>query len=111
MSPPLHQQIWSGIKFYMRICVFLFHVGLLVPGIVFWVIFLLLHGDMTAFALVSDNLISRYLAADIAEQQNFLDLVAVGSSVMFFIVAGFRWRGFQRDLHRENIERGQDNEK
>jgi hypothetical protein len=90
--------------------VFLLHAGLLVPGIVFWVIFLLLQGDMTAFVLVSDNLISRYLAADMAERQNFLDLVAVGGSVMFFIVAGFRWRDFQRDLKRENIEGGQHNE-
>jgi len=111
MRPPLHQQIWTGIKFYMRICVFLLHVGFLVPGIVFWVMFLLLHGDVTAFALASDNLVSRYLAAGLADQQNFLGLVVVGSSIMFFIVAGFRWRDFWRDLRKENIERGQDNEK
>ena len=111
MRSRLHRQIWTGIKFYIRIFLFLLHVGFLVPGIVFWGIFLLLHGDVTAFALASGNLVSRYLAADLADQQNFLGLVLVGSSIMFFIVAGFRWRDFWRDLHRENIERGPDNEK
>lgn len=103
MKPPLHQQIWTGIKFYMRICVFLLHVGFLVPGIVFWAIFLLLRGDMTALALASDNLISRYLAANLSAQQNFLGLCGVGAGILFFFILSFRWRHFWRELKQEKV--------
>ena len=93
-----------------RISIFLLHAGLLVPGIIFWTLFILLHGDLTAFAYASENLISRYLAADMAEQQKFLNGVYVMAMVIFIIVAGFRWRNFWKDLKRENIKRGQYNE-
>lgn len=111
MTHSFAQVLWRCFKDLVRMGVFFLHAGLLVPGIVFWGIFLLFRGDMTALALALDNLISRYLMASLADQQNFLGLVAAGSSVIFVIIAGFRWRDFWRELHGKNIERGQNNEK
>ena len=102
MKHPHIQATWCRVRNFVRVSVFLLHAGLLVPGFVFWGVLILLHGDMTAFALASDNLITRYLAASLAEQQNFLGLCGVGAAVLYFIVVGFRWRYFRWDMEIEN---------
>lgn len=110
MTHSPNQALWYHIKRFMRVSIFFLHAGLLVPGILFWIVFLLLHGDMTAFALASDNLISHYLAASMAEQQNFLNLLGVVGAVIYVIVAGFRWPSLWRVIRRENPIRSQKNE-
>jgi len=100
------QALLCWVRVCGRVGIFLLHAGLLVPGLIFWGVVILLHGDMTALALASDNLISRYLAASMAEQQNFLGLCWVGAIVLYFIVAGFRWRYFWRDMQVENGQFG-----
>jgi len=102
MKHSLIQAAWCRVRRFVRVSVFLLHAGLLVPGLVFWVAFILLHGDMTAFALASDNLISRYLTASMAEQQNFLNLLCAMATVIYVIVAGFRWPSFWREIKSEN---------
>ncbi len=105
MKHYLLQATWYHIRCFMQVSVFLLHAGLLVPGLVFWVAFILLQGDMTAFALASDNLISRYLTASMAVQQNFLNLLCVIATVIYLIVAGFRWPNFWREIKSENKQR------
>lgn len=102
MKQSLLQAVWYHIRCFMQVSVFLLHAGLLVPGLVFWIAFILLHGDMTAFALASDNLISRYLTASTAEQQNFLNLLCAMAAVIYLIVAGFRWPNFWCEIKSEN---------
>ena len=102
MKHSLLQAVWYHIRRFMQVSVFLLHVGLLVPGLVFWIAFILLHGDMTAFALASDNLISRYLTASTAVQQNFQNLLCAMATVIYVIVAGFRWPSFWREIKSEN---------
>jgi len=83
MKHSLLQAVWYHIRRFMQVSVFLLHAGLLVPGLVFWIAFILLHGDMTAFALASDNLISRYLTASTAVQQNFQNLLCAMATVIY----------------------------
>ena len=108
MKQSAFQAFLYWVRVYIRVGIFLLHAGLLVPGILFWVTFILLHGDVTALALASENLISRYLSASMAAQQNFLGLCLGGAAVLYFIVAGFRWRYCWQDLKTAS---GQNEEK
>lgn len=93
---------WHYICIYMRLVVFFLYIAVLVSGIFFWGALLLLHGDITALALASENLISRYLAASFADKQNFLNMFGLMAFALYIIVAGFRWPCFWRAITSEN---------
>lgn len=84
----------------MEAAEFILHNAFLAPGIAFWLLLLLLKGDVGAFMAFVENLAGHYVAAAPAARREFVGMAALLFSVVFVFLTALRWPLLMRGLKR-----------